>query len=58
MSNIDRREVSAEGETVEAFLESFRRFQTIYNTMPPEVQSAFLIFLEWIASRDREQAFA
>ena len=46
---IDRRKM-AEGSdegfappgTIEAFVESFRRIQTIYNTMPPKVQKAFL----------------
>jgi hypothetical protein len=57
---IDRRKM-AEGSdeglappgTIEAFVESFRRIQRIYNTMPLKVQKAFLTFLEWAASRDR-----
>jgi hypothetical protein len=68
MNTIDRRKLmvgSAEEEfappgTIVAFAESFRRVLTIYNTMPPEVQKAFLVFLEWTASSDDdwEQASA
>ena len=56
---IDRRKMAKGSDegfappgTIEAFVEDFRRIQTIYNTMPPKVQKAFLTFLEWAASRD------
>ena len=53
---IDRRKMaegSDEGFAPPGTIESFRRIQTVYNTMPPKVQKAFLTFLEWAASRDR-----
>jgi len=46
---IDRRKMAKGSDegfappgTIEAFVEDFRRIQTIYNTMPPKVQKAFL----------------
>jgi hypothetical protein len=42
----------ASPDNIEAFAESCRQIVTIYKTMPPEVQKAFLIVLEWVADRD------